>query len=161
MVNFRRTHYRISLRYFFARGSTGRRGVLARGAYWPEGLTGQRGLLARGAHWSQGEALAPVASPLATPLGGATARRLGEDEKSRTRGDRSRPDCPDVLFCRSPHKVRVFCEGFGCFRRSFGPRGPRGPENHKGAHILSPPPPPPATSFATVPTGLGHSEAPH
>ena len=53
------------------------------------------------------------------------------------------PDCPDVIFCRSPHRVRVFCEGFGCFRRSFGPRGP---EHHKGgAH--PPPPPPPATSL--------------
>ena len=69
------------------------------------------------------------------------------------------PDCPDVLFCRSPHKVRVFCEGFGCFRRSFGPRGPRGPENHKGgAHPL---PLPPGYVLVTVPTGLGHSEAPH
>ena len=34
----------------------------------PEGPTGRRGLLARGAYWSQGEALAPVASPLVTPL---------------------------------------------------------------------------------------------
>ena len=33
-----------------------------------EGPTGGRGLLARGAYWPQGEALAPVASPLATPL---------------------------------------------------------------------------------------------
>ena len=31
-------------------------------------FTGRRGLLARGAYWPQGEALAPVASPLATPL---------------------------------------------------------------------------------------------
>ena len=57
MVSFSRTHYPISLRPFFARG-----------AYRQEGPTGQRGLLARGAYWPQGEALAPVASPLATPL---------------------------------------------------------------------------------------------
>ena len=58
MVSFRRTHYRISLRRFFARG-----------AYRQEWPTGQRGLLGTGAYWPQGEALAPVASPLATPLG--------------------------------------------------------------------------------------------
>ena len=57
MVSFRRTHYRISLRRFFARGG-----------YRQEGPTGQRGLLLKGAYWPQGEALAPVASPLATPL---------------------------------------------------------------------------------------------
>ena len=57
MVSFRRTHYRISLRRFFTRG-----------AYRQEGPIGQRDLLARGAYWPQGEALAPVASPLTTPL---------------------------------------------------------------------------------------------
>ena len=41
------------------------------------------------------------------------------------------PDCRDVVFCRFPHRFRDFCEGFGCFRRGFGPSGP---ENHKGAH---------------------------
>ena len=35
------------------------------------------------------------------------------------------PDCSDVLYCRFPHRFRDFCEGFGCFRRSFGPRGPK------------------------------------
>ena len=29
------------------------------------------------------------------------------------------PYCPDVLFSRFPHRVRDFCEGFGCFRRSL------------------------------------------
>ena len=57
MVSFSRTHYRISLSRFFVKG-----------AYRQEGPTGRRGLLARGAYWPQGEALAPVASPLATPL---------------------------------------------------------------------------------------------
>ena len=33
-----------------------------------------------------------------------------------------------------------------------------GPKTTKGAHILSPPP---GYVLATVPTGLGHSEAPH
>ena len=37
-------------------------------------------------------------------------------------------------FCRFPHKFRNFCEGFGCFRRSFGPRGPDGgPNTTRGA----------------------------
>ena len=51
VVSFSRTHFRIC----FVVSS-------------PEGPTGRRGLLARGAYWPQGEALAPVASPLATPL---------------------------------------------------------------------------------------------
>ena len=51
MVSFSRTHYRISLRRFFARG-----------AYRQEGPTGQWGLLASGGGFG------PVASPLATPL---------------------------------------------------------------------------------------------
>ena len=34
-----------------------------------------------------------------------------------------------------------------------------GPKTTRGAHILSPPPP--GYVLATVPTGLGHSEAPH
>ena len=60
MVSFRRTHYRISLRRFFARGAyrqegpTGQRGLLAKGAYWPEGPTGQRGLLASGGGFGPG-----------------------------------------------------------------------------------------------------------
>ena len=47
------------------------------------------------------------------------------------------PDCPDVLFCRFPHRFRDICEGFGCFRRSFSPRGQgrRGPENPKGGGV--------------------------
>ena len=43
MVSFRRTHYRISLRRFFARG-----------AYRQEGPTGQRGLLASGGGFGPG-----------------------------------------------------------------------------------------------------------
>ena len=60
MVNFRRTHYRISLRYFFARGvyrqegPAGQRGLLARGAYWPEGPSGQRGPLVSGGGFGPG-----------------------------------------------------------------------------------------------------------
>ena len=58
MVSFRRTHYRISLRRFFARGAyrqegpTGQKGLLARRAYWPDGPTGQRGPTGlRGRFW--------------------------------------------------------------------------------------------------------------
>ena len=51
MVSFRRTHYRISLRRFFARG-----------AYRQEGPTGQRGLLVSGGGFG------PGGLPLATPL---------------------------------------------------------------------------------------------
>ena len=43
MVSFSRSHYRISLRRFFARG-----------AYWQEGPTGQRGLLASGGGFGPG-----------------------------------------------------------------------------------------------------------
>ena len=43
MVSFRRTHYRISLRRFFARG-----------AYRQEGPTGQRGLLVSGGGFGPG-----------------------------------------------------------------------------------------------------------
>ena len=43
MVSFRRTHYRISLRHFFARG-----------AYRQEGPTGQRGLLVSGGGFGPG-----------------------------------------------------------------------------------------------------------
>ena len=52
------------------------------------------------------------------------------------------PDCPDVLFCRFPHRFRDFYAGFGCFFRSFGPRGPGPPGARKsrgGAHTLSAP----------------------
>ena len=51
------------------------------------------------------------------------------------------PECPEVLFCRFPRRFRDFREGFGCFRRSFGPRGPsvRGARKPpRSAH--SPPP---------------------
>ena len=44
MVSFSRTHYRISLRHFFARG-----------AYRQEGPTGQRGLLASGGGFGPGD----------------------------------------------------------------------------------------------------------
>ena len=50
------------------------------------------------------------------------------------------PDCPDVLFCRFPRRLRDFCEGFGCFRLSFGPRGPsvRGGLKTPRGHSLRP-----------------------
>ena len=57
---------------------------------------------------------------------------------------------PRRVFCRFPHRFRDFCEGLGCFRRSFGPRGPsarRGPKTPRG-RTLSAFPPPLATSLS-------------
>ena len=53
-------------------------------------------------------------------------------------------DCLDVLFCRFPHIFRDVCEGFGCFRRSFGPSGPsaRGGSKTQGEHHVHFRPPP-------------------
>ena len=62
------------------------------------------------------------------------------------------PNCPDVLFGRFPYRFRDFCEGFGCFRRSFGSSGPSahgGPKTPRGARTPSAPPPL-ATSLAVI-----------
>ena len=51
------------------------------------------------------------------------------------------PDCPDGFFCRFPHTFRDFCEGFDCFRRSFGPHGPLargGPKPPRGRTLSAP-----------------------
>ena len=53
------------------------------------------------------------------------------------------PDCPDVLFCRFPHRFHDLCEGFGCLRLILGTRGPStlGSPKTPGRHTPSPPPP--------------------
>ena len=105
---------------------------------------GRAGLIVRGALMIRG--------PLMI-RGAMIFRRVTADDVTLTDPDSHRstvvlvgpdgergPDCPDVLFCRIPHRF-CDCEGFGCFRRSFGPRGPsaRGsPKTPRGAP--SPPP---------------------
>ena len=68
------------------------------------------------------------------------------------------PDCPDVLFCRFPHRFRDFYEGFGCFRLSFGPRGPSARGGSKaprgGAHL------PPSLGYVPGYVILGDTSSP-
>ena len=65
MVSFRRTHYRISIRRFFARG-----------AYRQEGPTGQRGLLVSGGGFG----------PSGLPLGYAPVPQLGSERRDAPAG---------------------------------------------------------------------------
>ena len=50
------------------------------------------------------------------------------------------PDCPDVLFCRFPHRFHGLCEGFGPESWHSRAIDPRVPENPREAHTLSAPP---------------------
>ena len=61
---------------------------------------------------------------------------------------------PTALTCSFdgpfPHRFRYFCEDFGCFRRSFCPRGPSArvaPKTPRGEGAPCPLPPPLVTSL--------------
>ena len=89
MVSFSRTHYRISLRRFFARG-----------AYRQEGPTGQRGLLASGGGFGPGGlplGYAPGTVPPVPPRMGGRCCTVGGAIPSFPKGLRQMPPLTQFL----------------------------------------------------------------